>query len=35
VNIESQRDEVVDHILDLFLARSGLHHHNHEGSSDR
>jgi hypothetical protein len=34
MDIEPQRDEVVDHILDLLLVRFGLHHHNHELSSD-
>src|SRR5437870_4948316 len=34
MDIEAQRDEVVDHILNLLLARSGLHYDNHELSSD-
>src|SRR4029077_20861609 len=34
MDIEPQRDEVVDGILNLLLARSGLHHDHHELSSD-
>jgi hypothetical protein len=33
MDIESEGDEVIDHILNLLLARSGLHHNNHELSS--
>jgi hypothetical protein len=34
MNIESEGDEVIDHILNLLLARSCLHHDNHALSSD-
>jgi len=34
MNIEPEGDEVVDHILDLLLACSGLHYDNHECSLD-
>jgi hypothetical protein len=34
MDIESEGDEVIDHILNLLLARSGLHHDNHALSSD-
>jgi hypothetical protein len=33
MNIESEGDEVIDHILNLLLARSGLHYDNHALSS--
>jgi hypothetical protein len=34
MDIEAQRNEVIDHILDVLLAGFGLHHDNHELSSD-
>jgi len=34
MDIEAERHEMIDHVLDLLLARFGLHHDNHELSSD-